>query len=299
MNDSSVPGPNVGDDANPQEILLGRALAGDPEAAHWLVTLLQSQHYRDITGRMKSLFTGAHTATIDDVYQDTLIKFMERLKAGELKDISQEDRSDIQKYFQRLCDGRLRNAVFLRKSPLLRRGMMEEVPEDLVDESVPIPGESRHTEHLALVNSAVTRLDPEHAAILELYRSGKSYEEMAKETGRSIASLKNLIKRIKDDLQADIALRSATARLAYEEEKAKDRRWPSRSEIEAAIAILSPTIKEAVVFVHVERRSLDEFARKLGDRGYEKAQARLEQAYRSLAGKMKVPFPEAFEKAVP
>ena len=71
-----------------------------------------------------------------------------------------------------------------------------------------------------------------------------------------------------------------------------------RSEIEAAIAILPPTIKEAAVFVHVERRSVDEFARKLGDRGYEKAQARLTQAYRSLSGRMKVPFPEAFEKAV-
>jgi RNA polymerase sigma factor (sigma-70 family) len=248
---------------------------------------------------MKSLFTGAHTATIDDVYQDTIKRFMERLNAGELKDLSQEERRDILKYFQRICDGRLRDAVHFRKSPLLRRGMMEEVPEDIIDENVPIPGDSRHTEHLALVNSAVTRLEPDHAAVLELYRSGMSYEDMAKTTGRSIASLKNLIKRIKDDLQADIALRSATAKLKYEEEKAKDRRWPSRSEIEAAVAILPPTIKEAAVFVHVERRSLDEFARKLGDRGYEKAQARLEQAYRSLSGRMKVPFPEAFEKAVP
>ncbi|HLY73345.1 MAG TPA: sigma-70 family RNA polymerase sigma factor [Planctomycetota bacterium] len=292
------PGPSVGDESDPQEILLRRALAGEAEAAHWLVTLLQSECYRDITGKMGYLKTGAHTATIDDVFQDTLIRFMERLKSGELKDLAPEDRKDIQQYFQRLCDGRLRDALHARKSPLLARHK-EEVPLDLVDKNARIPGDARQTEHLALVHSAISRLDPEHATILRRVLAGMPYEEIATETGRTIPAIKCLMQRIKEDLQADIAPRSATARLKYEEEKAKERQWPSRSVIEAAIAVLPPEIKEAAVFLHVERRSLDEFARKLGDRGYEKAQARLKQAYRSLSGRMKVPFPEAFEKSQP
>lgn len=292
------PGQGFGDESDPQEILLGRALAGDAEAAHWLVTLLQSEGYRDIIGKMGYLKTGAHTATIDDVFQDTLIRFLERLKSGELKDLPAEDRKDIQQYFQRLCDGRLRDAVHARKSPLLARHK-EEVPLDLIDPNAQIPGDSRQTEHLALVQSAIARLDPEHALILRKVLAGQAYEEIAKETGRTVPAIKCLMLRIKEDLQADIVPRSATAKLNFEQEKAKERRWPSRSEIEAAIAILPPEIKEAAALIHLERRSMDDYARKLGDRGYEKAQSRLKQAYRSLAGRMKVPFPEAFEKALP
>lgn len=297
MGNPPVSGPNAGEQSDPREILLCRALAGEAEAAHWLVTLLHSEGYRDITGKMGYLKTGAHTATIDDVFQETLVRFLERLKAGELKDLSPENRKDIQQYFQRLCDGRLRDAVHVRKDPLFAR-KKEELSPDLVDKSVPPPGNSQHTEHLSLVHSAIARLDPEHANILRKILSGTPYEEISKETGRSVKAIKNLFMRIKDDLQADIVPRSATAKLKFEEEKAKGRNWPSRSEIEAAIAILPPEIKEAAVFVHVEHRSVEEFARKLGDRGFEKAQARLKQAYRSLSGKMKVPFPEAFEKAV-
>lgn len=297
MGNPPVPDPNVGEMSDPREILLSRALAGEAEAAHWLVTLLHSEGYRDITGKMGYLKTGAHTATIDDVFQETLVRFLERLKAGELKDLSPEDRKDIQQYFQRLCDGRLRDAVHARKSPVAARHK-EEVPQDLVDKNALIPGDTRHTEHLALVHSAISRLDPAHADILRKILSGKPYEDIAKETGRSLQNIKNLFHKLKDELQADIVPRSATAKLKFEEEKAKDRRWPTRAEIEAAIGILPPEIKEAAVFVHVEHRSIDDFARKLGDRGYEKAQARLKQAYRSLSGRMKVPFPEAFEKAV-
>lgn len=289
-------GLGIGGESDPQEILLGRALAGDAEGAHWLVTLLQSAYFRDITRQMKSLNTGAHTHTIEDVFQETLIRFLERMRNGELKDLAPEDRDDIIHYFQRLCDGRLRDEVRVRQSPVLRRGK-EEVPETLIDKNARIPGDSRHTEHLSLVNAAIDRLEPLHAQVIRLYLGGVSCEEIGRETGRSPDAIKNLIKRLKVDLRENIVPLSATAKMNYEADKARERKWPARSEIEAAIAVLPPEIKEAAVFVHVEHRSLDEFARKLGDRGYEKAQARIKQAYRSLAGRMKVPFPEAFEKA--
>jgi len=290
------PGLKIGGESDPQEILLSRALAGDAEGAHWLVTLLQSAYYRDITRQMKSLNTGAHTNTIEDVFQETLIRFLERLKAGELKDLSQENRDNIIRYFQRLCDGRLRDEVRVRQSPVLRRGK-EEVPETVLDQNARIPGDSRHTEHLSLIHAAIDRLEPFFAQVIRLYLGGVPLEDIASQTGRSPKAIRNLVMRLKMDLREDIVPLSATARVNYEADKARERKWPSRSQIEATIAILPPEMQDAVVFVHVERRSLDEFARKLGDRGYEKAQSRLKLAYRTLAGKMKVPFPEAFEKA--
>lgn len=290
------PGLKIGGESDPQEVLLSRALAGDAEGAHWLVTLLQSAYFRDITRQMKSLNTGAHTHTIEDVFQETLVRFLERLKAGELKDLSQEDRDNIIRYFQRLCDGRLRDEVRVRQSPVLRRGK-EEVPETVLDQNARIPGDSRHTEHMSLVNAAIDRLEPLHAKVIRLYLGGVSCEEIGRETGRSADAIKNMIKRLKVDLREDIVPLSATAKVNYEADKARERKWPSRSEIEAAIAILPPEIKEAAVFVHLQRRTLDEFARSLGDRGYEKAQSRLKLAYRTLSGRLKSPFPEAFEQA--
>lgn len=296
MDRPQIPGLSIGDESDPQEILLSRALAGDAEGAHWLVTLLQSAYFRDITRQMKSLHTGAHTHTIEDVFQETLIRFLERLKAGELKDLSQEDRDNIISYFQRLCDGRLRDEVRVRQSPVLRRDKAE-VSETILDQNARIPGDSRHTEHLSLINAAIDRLEPLYAQVIRLYLSGVTCEDIGSQTGRSPKAIRNLIMRLKVDLREDIVPLSATAKVNYEADKARERKWPARSEIEAAIAILPPEIKEAALFVHVQHRSLDEFARKLGERGYEKAQARIKQAYRSLAGRMKVPFPEAFEKA--
>lgn len=292
------PEARISGDTPLDEVLLGRAFQGDPEAAHWLVTLLESDYHDRITGRMKSLHTGAHTGTIDDVFQDTLIQFMDRLKAGELKDLPPEDRQDILKFFQRICDGRLRDEVRPRQNPALKRHM-EEVPSDLVDQDGRIPGDSRRTEHVSLVNAAIARLEPEHARIMRRYLDGVSYGELSKETGRSEEALRMLVGRVKRLLQEDILPRSATARVNFEKEQTKARRWPSRSEIEAAIAVLPPEIKEAALFVHIERRSVEDLARKLGSRGYEKAHARLEQAYQSLSGRMKAPFPEAFDKAAP
>jgi RNA polymerase sigma factor (sigma-70 family) len=292
----SVPRPRLTGESDAQDVLLGRALAGDGEAAHCLVALLQSEYHGRVTGRMKSLHTGAHTGTIEDVFQDSILSLMERLKAGELRDLPADSRQDILKYFQRVCDGKLRDVVRVRISPALSR-KKEEVPEEVLDDQVPIPGDSRQTEYLELIDDAIDRLEPEHGQLLRKYLDGASYEEIAAVTGRGVGALKMLILRLKKDLQEDIVPRSATAKLKYEEEEARLRRWPTRPEIEAAMAILPPEIKEAVVLVHVEHRSMEDLAQKLGLRVCEKAEARIEQAYRSLAGRLKAPFPEAFKKA--
>ncbi|HVR84609.1 MAG TPA: hypothetical protein VMU54_09880, partial [Planctomycetota bacterium] len=74
---------------------------------------------------------------------------------------------------------------------------------------------------------------------------------------------------------------------------------PGRREIERAIATLPREIKEAVSFVHLYHGSLTELALRLGDRGLEKAETRLKQAYRTLSARLRAPFPEAFESPSP
>lgn len=279
-------------------VLLERSLQGDPEALNLLITLLQTKYYKRFTVSLKRLDTPAHTQTIEDVVQDSVIRLMEKIRAGELDDLKPEDRKNFLKYFQRVCDGGLRNAIRARKSPVLDRNKPP-VPEEVIDANARIPGEERHTEHLVLMHEAMARLDPENARILKLYTEGIPYQEIARITGKRKDNLKNIVLRAREALFEDIAPRSATAQLNYEKEQKKEKRWPTRTEIEEAVSILPPEIKEAVVFVHLEHRTIDELARKLGDRGYDKAQARLKQAYRSLSGGLKASFPEAFEKAGP
>ena len=70
---------------------------------------------------------------------------------------------------------------------------------------------------------------------------------------------------------------------------------PRRKEILEALEELPVEAQAAIDFVHVKGRSIVELARSLGDRGLEKAQARLELGYESLACKLDIPFPESFE----
>jgi RNA polymerase sigma factor (sigma-70 family) len=290
--------PSAVGDSDALDTLLGRALSGDAEAAHCLVALLESDHHDRVTARMGYLKTGARTQTIEDAFQDTILRLMQRLRSGELRNLAAVDRENILQYFQRLCDGRLRDVMRERVSPVLNR-RKEALSERLVDPHARVPGIAGQTEHLALIHEAISGLEPEHERILRCYLEGVPQEEIARDCGRTIDAIKNVIVRLKKDLQLAIVPRSATAKLKFEEEQAKTRRWPSRAQIDATLAVLPPEIKEAAIFVHVKRRSVEDLARTLGDRGFEKAQARLKQAYRSLSGKLKAPFPEAFEKARP
>lgn len=284
-------------DSEALDVLLERSLRGDEEAARLLVTLLQTKHYKDIfTGLRKSQL--AHTQTVEDVIQDSIISLLDRLRAGELADLAPEARRDFLTYFKGVLTGNLRNAVRERQSPVLARSKAP-LHEEILDKNALVPGSSGNTEHLSLVRQAVTNLDPESAKLLRMYLDGMTYPEISRATGRKEELLRNDVHRIKQALQMDIIPKSATAQLHRETQERRGKSWPSRAEIEGAIASLPPTIKEAVVRVHLERQPVEAFAATLGDRGGEKAASRLKQAYRTLSFKLKVPFPEAFEKASP
>jgi RNA polymerase sigma factor (sigma-70 family) len=290
-------GPDGGAEA--MGALLERALQGDGAALGVLITLLKTQHYRRIIGSMRKVRCQANTATLEDVFQDSVIQLVERVKSGELRDLPEESRRDVLKVFQQLCDRKLQSVYKPRRSPVndRRKG---EVPESVVDGKVSIPGEGRPTEqHRNLLESALRRLDPFERQILVKYLDGQSYAEIARETGKSEAYLMNVVSRAKKDILFDILPRSATARLKYEKEETARFRTPSREELRAAVDQLPLELREAVVHVHYEKRDLGLLAQKLGPGGAQKAKTRIHQAYRTLSGRLKAPFPKTFDDIAP
>lgn len=122
--------------------------------------------------------TRANTHTVEDVFQETIMDLMEKLEAGELKDLPEERRKDALLYFQGLCNGKLRDVVRARKSPVLQRRKAQ-IPEEFADRRAKIPGQQRDTEHFVLLDEAISRLDPEHAQVVFheprlLNRAGRS-----------------------------------------------------------------------------------------------------------------------------
>lgn len=286
-------------EANPLNVLFEKALRQDAEALRNLLTLLHTKHYQEVVGRLKGLGTGARTKTIDDIFQDTITNLMERLQSGELKDLDAERRQDVLKYFQGLCNGRLRDHVRPRKNPALKRHLAP-LHEEIPDRSVRIPGEQRNTEHILLLNDAVNRLDPEFARILRMYLDDIPYEKMAELTGKKVETLRNIVVRIKSVLVADILPRSETARINFERKRREPLRvLPRWEEIVDAIGLLPIEAQEAIRFVHLEKHTESELAGRLGVKGAEKAQARLGWGYQILSRELNYPFPDAFRVVVP
>jgi RNA polymerase sigma factor (sigma-70 family) len=296
----NFPGRGAGGDAAALGVLLDQALGGDETALGMLVTLLHTQYGQRVINVMRKMGTGARTATLEDVFQESILRLMERIRAGELRDLDPKQRENFVSYFQRRCDNRLRELTLrVKKSPIKQRKKFV-IPRGLADPKARIPGEVRRSEDLALIRSALDRLPPEKANVLRRYMEGASYEEIAKETGASKDNLMKLVSRAKEELLFDLAQRSPTARLQYDIETGKTpRKPPGKREIEGAIARLPREIREAVTFVHLETGSADELAGRLGERGAEKAQARLQQAYRTLSARLKAPFPESFRTETP
>ena len=295
----NVLGSGAGGESPALGVLLDQALGGDETALGMLVTLLHTRYGRRVIKFMRGLGTGARTGTIEDVFQETIIRLMERIRAGELRDLAPRHRAQFLNYFQRRCDNHLRDTLKVWKSPVLER-RKRQVSNGFIDPKARIPGDIRPSENLALIRSAFDRLPPEKATVLRRYLDGASYEEIARETGADKDNLMKLVSRAKEELLFDLAQRSPTAKLQYDLETGKiPRKPPARREIEAAIARLPREIREAVSFVHLEGGSVEDLDRRLGERGADKAQARLHQAYRTLSARLKTPFPESFRAETP
>jgi RNA polymerase sigma factor (sigma-70 family) len=277
--------------------LFDQALRGDGEALGHFFKLIYAEQETFIR-RMEMLKTDAHTGTLHEVFQNTVMDLMAGLEAGKVPNLDEEDRKDLLKYFQRRCDGRLRDYVRHRVSPALSRHKLP-LDEQTPDPNARIPGEQRDTEHIALLNDAAEILSPENYAILRMYREGKSHQEMAKITGKKEETLRSAMTRISKQLREHIIERSQTAEFHYRVEQERARRLPTWERILEAISELPREIQEAVQHVHVEQHTLEELAQKLGDRGLDKANSRIKQGYRSLSGRLKYPFPDAFAKVGP
>ncbi len=279
-------------------VLLEQALGGDDQALAALLGLLKSKYGRRILGSLRRFRKQAHTQTLEDVMQDSFIELMRRIREGELGDLPGGEQDAIVRYFQWICDGRLANVMEVRKSPVLARHKAE-LPDTVLDEKASIPGDDAQTpeeRHRALLGSAIKRLGGTERLVLERFLSGVPYAEIAKEVGKSEQALWLVVHHAKRKLLLDIAPGSPTAKVQLRRLEEARHRVPSRSELRSAVDALPVELRQAVSLVHLEGGTLDQLARKLGERGYEKAQARLKTAYRSLSGKLRLPFPETFEK---
>ncbi len=193
------------DGAEAMGALLERALQGDAAALDVLITLLKTRHYRRIIGSMRKVRCQANTATLEDVFQDSVIQLVERVKSGGLRDLPEESRRDVLRFFQHLCDRKLQSVYKPRRSPVNAR-RKGEVPESVVDGKVPIPGENRPTEqHRKLLDSALRRLDPFEQQVLAKHLDGLSYADIADVLDISVATVKIRIYRAKQAIRKTIA----------------------------------------------------------------------------------------------
>ncbi len=281
------------------------ALRGDTQALDVLLTLIKSRYGNLILSRLRHHRGRSHTATIEDIFQQSMVDLMEQIKAGALSDLQDSERRDIVGYFQNLCDRKLENLRKQRLDPLFNPNK-EVLPEHVrrdkrTDGEASIPGEERKTEqflrHQGLLRQAMETLDPSDRKILDLYLARVPYAQISKETGVKVSTLESLVTRIKQKLADRILEQSPTARLHHgmEELPEKPRSLaPTAAEIREAIEGLPRDTQDAITFVHLKGGSIERLAKKLGERGLAKAQARLKRGYESLQIKLDLPFPDSF-----
>jgi RNA polymerase sigma factor (sigma-70 family) len=278
------------------------AIRGDGAALSVLLSLLKTRYGQLIFKRLRYHRRGAHTATLDDIFQQSIVDFIERINTGSLAELPEGERLDVVRYFQDICDNKLANAKKARTDPVNSR-KMGEVPFDLIQDQrlrqkVSVPGAGHDQEvHRQLVNAAIANLAPFDRLVLERYLANIPYSEISRETGTKVSTLESLVTRIKQDLAEAIAQESKTAMLQLQKRNEPGRKKsyiPKPVEILAAIEDLPIEAQHAIEFVHVKGGSIDALARSLGDQGLLLAQAQLESGYESLSVALGVPFPDSF-----
>ena len=300
MNQEPTPGPQQTVD------VLGdafeAAIRGDSAALSVLLSLLKTRYGQLIFKRLRSHRRGAHTATLDDIFQQSMVDFIERINTGSLEELPEEERRDVVRYFQDLCDRKLENVKKPRTDPVNSR-KMGKVPFDLIQDQrvrqkVSIPGTGHDREHhRQLVNQSIAKLDPFDRLVIDRYLADVPYSEISRETGMKVSTLESLVTRIKQELAEAIAQESKTAMLELKKKKDPARKKsfvPKPMDILAAIDDLPIEAQHAVEFVHVKGGSIEALARSLGTQGLVLAQSQLESGYESLSVALGVPFPDSF-----
>jgi RNA polymerase sigma factor (sigma-70 family) len=281
------------------------ALRGDPKALDVLLTLVKGTYGTLILARLRHHRGRSGTATIEDVFQQSMVDFVEDVRSGALGLLDRDVREDVVGYFQKLCDRRLENLKRARLDPVLAL-RKEELPRQLVRDrrrlqEIPIPGVERHDQalerHQELLHVEIRKLDPSDRAILEDYLAGVPYAEISKKTGVKVSTLESLVTRLKSRLADRILRVSQTARLHHgrpEAPSSEPAAPPTAELVRRAIDDLPIETQQAIRFVHLEGGSIERLAQSLGARGLVKAQARLKRGYESLSVKLDLPFPDSF-----
>jgi len=272
------------------------ALRGDGAALQALLSILKTRYGQEIFKLLRQHRGTAHTATMEDIFQQSIVDFMEQIKSGALRELPESERSDVVRYFKTLCDRKLEDLRKKRKDPLFKRQKLD-LHDGLTQNRRLSGSDSENNPHRELLRSEIEALDPFDRLVIERYLDEVPYSEISKETGMKISTLESLVTRIKEKLEDRILLLSPTARLSREREKASRPMrscLPSPEEIQAAIEDLPIEAQHAIEFVHVKGGTIDALARSLGDQGLVLAQAQLESGYESLSVALRVPFPDSF-----
>jgi len=274
------------------------ALRGDREALTNLLALLKTRFGRSVFAPLRARHGPAAPAPADPGSRPSVQEFLEDLRAGGVRELPDDERGETVRFFVSFCD---RNLDKHRRDSSVQR-MQPEAPKTAPESrrppstSVPPPSSPRREEAWKLLQAEIGALDAFDRLILDRFLAGVPFAEMAKETGRKVAAVEVHVSRIKQRIADRLALRCGPVRA---EPGGLPEREPScaprRKEILEALEDLPVEAQAAIDFVHVKGRSVVELARSLGDRGLEKAQARLELGYESLACKLDIPFPESFE----
>ena len=286
--------------------LVERAVAGDAQALEVFFTVLQSRYGKLVHRRLRGHRGITRTATLEDVFQQGMLDLFERIRQEKPSDLRSPGRIDILSYFQKICDQKLENLKKPRKDPLLAR-RKEGLPSELIRDyrrtrpEDPLEKDPYQGRHQRMLDEELGNLSPRDRELLLQYFSRVPYSQISHQTGRSETALQSTVHRLKRRIAARLAERSDTAffhQLGVDEPSSPSAE-PTEDEIRAAVERLPVETKAALKAVHFEGLSLAALAARLGEKGLEKAQARLDRGYETLSLKLGIPFPGAFSRLKP
>lgn len=275
--------------------LLGKAIrAKDDDALVSLVSLLGTPVYLRQIKAYLSAIPGAHSSTRDDVVQETFIRFMDRVRSGELSEVP----PDVLKYVARLAAYYLRDKLRYKLHEDAReRGSLTSVKYTAVDTRTLGPVTVADLgDHRKILEETLAELSDEDREIFLLCQD-LSYEEAAARLGRGKEGIRKRFDIVKARILRSLVGKSPALAEKYrdlEASRAARRPPPSADELRKAVETLPPELRAVVAGLHYERRSFDELVRTLGR---EKAEARRDAGYEMLSMQFGgLPFPETFER---
>jgi RNA polymerase sigma factor (sigma-70 family) len=283
------------DDRDVLATLLAAAIKEkDDQALAALVSLLGAPRY---FGRIKAYLEGipgAHTATREDVIQETFLRFMERVRSGRIAEVP----PDVLKYVQVLATYGLRDRVRTNAEAKVQPGnsFTDEI-RNTPDRKLAGPvTEVDLRDHRKLLDEALDELPPGDREVLLLSHENRTYREIAERVGKSVEAVRKVAKRSEARVLEKLIRKSPSLAAFYREKiAAPERPAPTLEELRKAVDTLPPELRSVLVALHVENVSFDDLVRTLGR---EKAEARRDAGYEMLSLQFGgLPFPETLNAA--